>query len=133
MGSSGERTFKATSRVLSRVLDGEAVLLDLGGGQYYGLDEVGTVVWTALEAGASVAELVVRVVDGQVAVSRLVDRVLLIRADVVVVVDGLTTAIRTVVDAIVDSIFVLSPFPFSRSLSLRGGDRGAEDPSSELE
>lgn len=62
MESSGERTFKATSRVLSRVLDGEAVLLDLGGGQYYGLDEVGTVVWTALEAGASVAELVVRVV-----------------------------------------------------------------------
>ncbi len=55
--------FAPTSQVLSRVLTGEAVLLDLGEGQYYGLDEIGTVIWVALEAGATVGELVRHVVD----------------------------------------------------------------------
>ena len=34
--------------VLSRELDGEAVLLSLEAGQYFGLDEIGTRVWVLL-------------------------------------------------------------------------------------
>lgn len=62
MGSLDERVYQPTGQVLSRVLDGEAVLLDLGGGQYYGLDPVGTEVWRGLEGGATPSELVRRVV-----------------------------------------------------------------------
>jgi coenzyme PQQ synthesis protein D (PqqD) len=43
--------------VLSRTLDGEAVLLDLASGRYFGLNEVGTRVWELLGAGKSVAEI----------------------------------------------------------------------------
>jgi hypothetical protein len=34
--------------VLSRELEGEAVLLSLDAGQYFGLDEIGTRVWSLL-------------------------------------------------------------------------------------
>lgn len=37
-------------RVVYRELDGEMVLLDLGAGQYYGLDEVGTRAFSLLES-----------------------------------------------------------------------------------
>lgn len=36
--------------VLSRVLDGEAVLLDTDGGAYFGLNKVGTRAWEILAA-----------------------------------------------------------------------------------
>jgi Coenzyme PQQ synthesis protein D (PqqD) len=35
--------------VLFRDLDGEAVLLETGSGRYYGLDEVGTRMWSLLQ------------------------------------------------------------------------------------
>lgn len=38
-------------------MDGEAVILHLGDGVYYGLDPVGARVWTLLEAPRTVAEL----------------------------------------------------------------------------
>ncbi len=41
---------------LMRVVDGQAVLLSLKTERYYGLDEVGTRVWEALAAGATLAE-----------------------------------------------------------------------------
>jgi hypothetical protein len=40
--------------VLFRDLDGEAVVLDLNGGQYYGLDEVGTRMWTLVTTQPSI-------------------------------------------------------------------------------
>lgn len=43
--------------VLFRDLDGESVLLHLGSGQYFGLDEVGTFVWNRLAEGCAVAEI----------------------------------------------------------------------------
>ena len=43
--------------MLSRVLDGEAVLLDLKSGTYFGLNEVGSEVWELLGSGASVGEI----------------------------------------------------------------------------
>jgi hypothetical protein len=44
--------------VVFRELDGEAVLLDLGSGTYFGLNAVGTRVWQMIEAGRSEEEMV---------------------------------------------------------------------------
>lgn len=43
--------------VLSRQLDGEAVLLDLQAGTYFGLNEVGALVWDLLCGGASIGDV----------------------------------------------------------------------------
>jgi hypothetical protein len=43
--------------VLFRVLDGEAVLLDLVSGTYFGLDPVGTEIWGMLGDGATIGEI----------------------------------------------------------------------------
>jgi hypothetical protein len=48
--------------VLSRTLDGEAVLLDLRTGTYFGLNEVGTTAWELLRAGTTVGKMVEAVV-----------------------------------------------------------------------
>lgn len=48
-----------TEGVLSRVLDGEAVLLDTEGGAYFGLNAVGTRAWELIgAAGTTKAALV---------------------------------------------------------------------------
>jgi hypothetical protein len=48
-----------TDGVLSRVLDGEAVLLDANGGAYFGLNAVGTRVWELIgTTGTSQSELI---------------------------------------------------------------------------
>jgi predicted transcriptional regulator len=44
--------------VLSRIIDGEAVLLHLGSGMYFGTNEVATVAWGAILKGATVGEVV---------------------------------------------------------------------------
>lgn len=51
----------ARARTLVRELDGEAVLLDLDSGMYYGLNAVATVVWNRVVAAGEVD------VDGLVA------------------------------------------------------------------
>lgn len=48
---------KASADVVSRIVDGEAVLLDLASGKYFGLNEVGSCVWEALEQDVTVAAL----------------------------------------------------------------------------
>jgi hypothetical protein len=40
-------------QVLSRVLDGEAVLLHLGSGMYFGMNEVATRAWELITKGAT--------------------------------------------------------------------------------
>ena len=40
--------------VLARELDGESILLNLDSGVYYGLDEVGTRMWTVLTESESI-------------------------------------------------------------------------------
>jgi len=54
----------ARSRTLVRELDGEAVLLDLDSGMYYGLNGVGTVIWNRMVAagGVGIDQLVADVV-----------------------------------------------------------------------
>jgi len=44
------------SRVRAREVGGEAVLVDLAGGTYYALDEVGTAIWQRLAAGATLGQ-----------------------------------------------------------------------------
>lgn len=48
---------RASDDVAARALDGEAVLLDLASGTYFGLDEVGARVWELVEAGTTVGAL----------------------------------------------------------------------------
>lgn len=43
--------------VLARMLDGEAVLLDLASGTYFGLNAVASRVWELLSAGKNVGEV----------------------------------------------------------------------------
>lgn len=49
--------------VLFRDLGGESVLLHLGSGQYFGLDEVGTMVWNLLAQGCDLAEVKDRLLE----------------------------------------------------------------------
>ena len=42
-----------TGQVISEVIDGEAVMINLTTGNYYSLNEVGAAAWEALAAGAS--------------------------------------------------------------------------------
>ena len=43
--------------VVSRTLDGEEVLLQLETGAYFGLNEVGTLIWKLMKDGLSTAEI----------------------------------------------------------------------------
>lgn len=49
---------KQSPDVVFRDLDGEAVILDLESGTYFGLNEVGTRVWQLVGEGRSEAEIV---------------------------------------------------------------------------
>ena len=44
--------------VIFRDLNGEAVLLDFGTGRYFGLNPVGTRIWTLLAEGSSVSAII---------------------------------------------------------------------------
>ena len=50
--------WKHSPDVVFRDLDGEAVILDLASGTYFGLNEVGTLVWRMIEEGRNAAEVV---------------------------------------------------------------------------
>jgi hypothetical protein len=44
-------------QVHARRFDGELVLLDLAGGEYYALNAIGATIWEALTAGNTLAEV----------------------------------------------------------------------------
>jgi hypothetical protein len=50
--------FRLSQDVVFRDLEGEAVILDLGSGTYFGLNAVGTRVWQLVEAGQGEADIV---------------------------------------------------------------------------
>lgn len=52
-----DQTVEVKPDVLSRVLDGEAVLLDLASGTYFGLNQVGTEVWSLIASSNDVAAI----------------------------------------------------------------------------
>lgn len=50
--------------VLSRVLDGEAVLLHLGSGMYFGMNEVASRVWEKIQEGIAVSDAIDIITNG---------------------------------------------------------------------
>jgi hypothetical protein len=52
-----EQRFSPSPEVVSRVLDGEAVLLDLASGKYLGLNAVATRAWELIGAGKTLGEM----------------------------------------------------------------------------
>jgi hypothetical protein len=50
--------WKLSPDVVFRDLEGEAVILDLASGTYFGLNEVGTRVWRLLEEGRDASQIV---------------------------------------------------------------------------
>lgn len=59
MFASGDtREFRVPAGVLSEVVDGEAVLLHLGTGKYFGLNRTGTRIWQLLVESASAPRIV---------------------------------------------------------------------------
>jgi hypothetical protein len=42
---------------LARAVDGEMVLVSLASGRYFGLDEIGTLLWEGVEAGRSLRDV----------------------------------------------------------------------------
>lgn len=49
--------YRRPDSVHTRVFDGELVVLDLEGGEYFALDAIGTELWNGLESGKSVEEI----------------------------------------------------------------------------
>jgi hypothetical protein len=58
-----QATVRIADDVISRVLEGEAVILGLGTGTYFGLDEVGTRIWQLIEERGRVTEILARLVE----------------------------------------------------------------------
>jgi len=51
-------TVRVSDDVMFRDLDGEAILLDLAGEAYFGLNEVGTCMWHAATSGGTLGDAV---------------------------------------------------------------------------
>ncbi|HYR06917.1 MAG TPA: PqqD family protein [Longimicrobium sp.] len=60
---SPETTFRPGAQVGATGQGGHTVLLDYAGGQYYGLDEVGTRIWELVRDGNSLGAIVDRLAD----------------------------------------------------------------------
>jgi len=56
-------TLTCPKEVLSRVLDGEAVLLHLGSGMYFGMNEVATRAWELVTKGVTYGALVKQLIE----------------------------------------------------------------------
>ena len=53
-----KKSAEAESRLVWRVVDGEALIVDLASGRFFSLDRVGTEVWTGLKNGRDLAQIV---------------------------------------------------------------------------
>lgn len=60
--------------VVFRDLEGEAVILDLASGRYFGLNAVGTRIWTLLDAGTPIEEIVQAIAEEYDADAEQIDR-----------------------------------------------------------
>lgn len=50
-------TIRVCDAVNAREFDGEWIILDLRGGNYFGLDQIGGIIWQGLTAGRSLGEI----------------------------------------------------------------------------
>lgn len=60
---SDEMRITARKDVLSRTLEGEAVLLDLESGTYFGLNEIASEIWVMMAKGTTVATIITLVLE----------------------------------------------------------------------
>ncbi|MEO8875000.1 MAG: PqqD family protein [Polyangiaceae bacterium] len=58
-----DRHFAITKDIHTRTFDGELVLLDLAGGDYYGVNEVGARLWAGFVAGKTAREVATEIRD----------------------------------------------------------------------
>ncbi len=58
-----QATVRIADDVISRVLEGEAVILGLATGTYFGLDAVGTRIWQLIEERGRVTEILAGLVE----------------------------------------------------------------------
>ena len=56
-----DRSAKIAPHVYAREFDGELVLLDIGKGEYFGLDAVGARIWASISEGLTVDAIATRV------------------------------------------------------------------------
>jgi len=49
--------------VASKVIDGEAIIINLANGVYYSMDKVGALIWDLLQAGCTLEEMILAVTD----------------------------------------------------------------------
>jgi hypothetical protein len=57
MLESGTRLRPNTGDVAAKVIDGEAIIMNLANGLYFSMDEVGSAVWEMVEVGRSLDEM----------------------------------------------------------------------------
>jgi hypothetical protein len=57
----GRTRFARDPEVVGKVIDGEAIIINLATGMYYSADEVGGLIWTLLETGHSIGEVATHV------------------------------------------------------------------------
>ena len=50
--------YQVSSQVINEVIDGEAVMIDLATGSYYSLNDMGSAIWSWIEAGAAHTEII---------------------------------------------------------------------------
>jgi PqqD family protein of HPr-rel-A system len=67
--ASMNQRYAPSETVIAREVGGEEVLLDMATGAYFGLNEVGTAIWQALEREPADAPALAQAVVGQFAVS----------------------------------------------------------------
>ena len=59
----GSTTIVSSDETLSTTLDGEAVILHTGSGQYFGFNEVGSDIWELIDEPHTVAEVTDHITD----------------------------------------------------------------------
>jgi hypothetical protein len=87
-----------SGQVISEIVDGEAVMINLTTGNYYSLNESGSAIWSSIEAGAGADEIAERLVgryegsrsEIEGAANELLAE--LLREELIVVADGDGTA-----------------------------------------
>jgi hypothetical protein len=57
MTFTGDTVFVVNPQHLANELDGEIVILSFASGEYFGLDEVGTLIWKQLQQRVTLAEI----------------------------------------------------------------------------
>ena len=58
MWTTHDKTFKPHVDIESKIIDDEAVLLHIGTGAYFSLNEVGTYIWESFRKGHTVSEII---------------------------------------------------------------------------